>query len=139
MGMIFKCVMKRIKFCEKVPSDYKHMYAELIRRATQHVQTLNRHLDIKNEYIPVTFAMSTKLKLRSFWGSAKKTVLGLTPLSLHTTQCHVTVSESTPSLQQSFTNPPPHTPRCSHTNVVQWRSYHNRTRLGYQTRDSCTQ
>ena len=59
--------------------------------------------------------MSTKSRLHSFFGSAKKTILGLTPLPLHTTyRCHVDISESVaPSLHLSLPNrsdeplPPP--------------------------------
>src|SRR3984957_7337364 len=40
--------------------------------------------------------MSAKLKLHSLLGSAKKVILGLSPLSLPNTRCHVTISESVP-------------------------------------------
>jgi hypothetical protein len=54
----------------------------------------------------MAFVMSAKSKLHSLLKSAKKTILGLSPLSLPNTRCHVTISESVPrSVHPPLPNP----------------------------------
>lgn len=54
----------------------------------------------------MAFVMSAKSTLHSLLKSAKKTILGLSPLSLLNTRCHVTISESVPrSVHPPLPNP----------------------------------